>query len=105
MEQVECERLLRLDNARTPEIQLKIYAAALLTYIEASANVAANGAICSHPRTGSPIENPYLKVRAQQGAIIGKMNKIKSESVLKEIESHRLTVLKNDTQISKNTGI
>ena len=41
----------------------QIYANAYCEYREAQENIAKNGTICSNPRTGAPIENPYLKVR------------------------------------------
>lgn len=44
-----------------------IYADALISYRKASENIENNGEIVKHPRTGNPMENPYLKVRA--GAI------------------------------------
>jgi hypothetical protein len=87
VEQIDCEKLLKDENPRATEIKIKIFAAALLTYLEASENVAKNGAICSHPRTGAPFENPYLKVRAAQGAIIAKMSDIKSSATLRQIEA------------------
>ena len=77
---------LTKDNPRASSIDIQIYADALRTYSEAASNVLENGAICSHPRTGAPIENPYLKIRAQQAAIIGKMARIKSDRVLKLLQ-------------------
>ena len=77
---------LTKDNPRASSINIQIYADALRTYNEAALNVTKNGAICSHPRTGAPIENPYLKIRAQQAAIIGKMPGIKSDRVLKLLQ-------------------
>ena len=77
---------LTKDNPRASSIDIQIYADALRTYNEAAQNVLKNGAICSHPRTGAPIENPYLKIRAQQAAIIGKMPGIKSDRVLKLLQ-------------------
>lgn len=72
---------LTKDNPRASKIDIQIFADALRTYHEASLNVAKNGAICSHPRTGAPIENPYLKIRAQQVGILTKMRQIKSDRV------------------------
>lgn len=74
---------LAKDNKGASVIQLQMYADALRTYNEAAQNVQKNGAICSHPRTGAPIENPYLKIRAQQSAILQKMPRIKSDRVQK----------------------
>ncbi len=68
------------------EMDLRIYADAMRTYREAARNVATNGAICSHPRTGAPIENPYLKIQAQQGAILTRMRTIKSDRVSAMLE-------------------
>ena len=73
---------LAKDNPRASAIDLRVYADALQTYHEATENIAKNGAICSHPRTGAPIENPYLKIRSQQAAILAKMPRIKSDRVL-----------------------
>ena len=50
------------------------YALQFLTYLEAAENVLTNGTVCAHPRTGAPMENPYLKVRA---SAISALNKIK----------------------------
>ena len=40
-----------------------MYVSSFLTYLEAQENIERNGSIVAHPRTGSPMENPYLKVR------------------------------------------
>jgi phage terminase small subunit len=40
-----------------------LYADAYLEYVEASDNIATQGAMVLHPRTANPIENPYLKIR------------------------------------------
>lgn len=81
MGEIDIVAELREDNPTAREMDLRIYADAMRTYSEAARNVATNGAICSHPRTGSPIENPYLKIQAQQGAILTKMRAIKSDRV------------------------
>lgn len=73
---------LKQDNPKARLADLQIYANALRLYHEASSNIAEKGAICQHPRTGSPIDNPYLKVQAQQGAILLKMRKINSDRVM-----------------------
>jgi len=39
------------------------YADCYTEYQEASRNIAENGVIVQHPRTGNPIENPYLAIR------------------------------------------
>jgi phage terminase small subunit len=65
------DRLCAL-NPSTSRDKLTIYADALLLYREATANIAKNGAITAHPRTGSPLENPYLKVRTAAAATLSK---------------------------------
>ena len=52
-----------LVQAGNPADRAIQYADAYLEYREASANLAEFGAVVSHPRTGNPVENPYLKVR------------------------------------------
>lgn len=52
---------------------MRIYAGAYVTYREAETNIAERGAINSHPRTGSPLENPYLKVRSGAAATLKKI--------------------------------
>lgn len=44
---------------------VEMYAASFCTYLEAEDNIRRNGAVVAHPRTGAPLENPYLKVRSQ----------------------------------------
>lgn len=73
---------LRIDNKTARMVDLRVFADALRLYHEASANVTSNGAICQHPRTGAPMENPYLKIQATQGAIIGRMQSIRCNRVL-----------------------
>jgi phage terminase small subunit len=77
---------IQRDNPHARLIDVHVFADALRIYHEASENVAANGAICSHPRTGAPIENPYLKIQAQQGIILGRMKTIKSDRVMDLLE-------------------
>ena len=40
-----------------------LYADAYLEYKEAQTNITNNGSIVADPRTGSPIQNPYLAAR------------------------------------------
>lgn len=57
-------QLLREDNPRAGEDVLRIYTAALRDFAAAEENIAKHGTIVFHPRTGAPIENPFLRVRA-----------------------------------------
>lgn len=56
--------LLTQHNAPTRAPDIAMYAASFISYLEADDNINRNGSIVAHPRTGSPMENPYLKVRA-----------------------------------------
>lgn len=82
MGEIDILALLTADNPAARKIDLQIYADALRVYVEGAKNVLANGAVCAHPRTGAPLENPYLKIVAQQGAILTKMRQIKSDSLI-----------------------
>jgi phage terminase small subunit len=58
-------------NKDDPE-GVAIYADAYADYQEAQANIDQHGAIVFHPRTGAPIENPYLSVRAKASTVLQK---------------------------------
>lgn len=77
---------LREENPQKRAIDLRVYADALATYREASRAIAASGAIVMHPRNGTPIENPYVKVRAGAAATLAKMKHVRSERTLAAIE-------------------
>lgn len=51
-----------VDAGNTYSISV-MYADIYLEYTKASANIEEHGLIVSHPRTGNPIENPYLVLR------------------------------------------
>lgn len=53
--------LLARRGARSDRVQF--YADAYLEYTEATHNIDEHGTIVQHPRTGNPIENPYLAIR------------------------------------------
>ena len=53
---------------------IEMYVSSLLGYLEAQDNIERNGNIVAHPRTGAPLENPYLKVRS---ACLSEMNNMK----------------------------
>jgi phage terminase small subunit len=75
-EVITADDIVRL-NPKVSSVDARIYADALRIYYEASDNIAEHGAIVQHPRTGAPIENPYLKVRSSTGAILTKMRYIR----------------------------
>ena len=74
--------LLAQENPDTiPTSMLHQYADLFVTYREAALNIAKNGAIVAHPKTGAPIENPYLKVRQQTMADLRKLARVKANNV------------------------
>lgn len=66
--------MLEEDNPGAKVDDVELYTHQFLTYLEAAENVLANGTIVAHPRTGAPMENPYVKVRATAQ---GQLKKIK----------------------------
>jgi phage terminase small subunit len=74
---------LLVDNPKINQMTLRVFADTLGVYAEASKNVREKGAIVLHPRTGAPIENPYLKIQSANGILLAKMKVINSSRVLK----------------------
>jgi len=48
-----------------PAGMIEQYTDLFVTYREATLNIAKCGSVTAHPKTGAPLENPYLKVRQQ----------------------------------------
>ncbi len=63
MTREEIIAVLVRDNPRGAYAEMTMYADYFFDYQEASENIAKNGSIVAHPRTGSPIENPYVKIK------------------------------------------
>lgn len=57
------EIITALVARRVPSDRARLYADAVLEYLEASENIDRNGIIVAHPRTGAPLQNPYVRVR------------------------------------------
>jgi phage terminase small subunit len=74
------ETLRRL-NPKANLQAIELYAQNFLLYQEATENIQQNGAIVSHPRTGQPMENPYLKVQATSEARLQKMHRMNSNEL------------------------
>ena len=71
---------LRKSNPAARLDKLVMYADAAMEYNAAQANIAEHGAIVFHPRTGAPIDNPYLRVRNTAAATMLKIG-IKCDDV------------------------
>lgn len=65
---------LARDNPRIPLATASMYADAFCQYCEATANIATHGAIVIHPRTGQPMDNPYLRIQASAKRSILKLH-------------------------------
>jgi phage terminase small subunit len=81
MGEVDYVAVLVRENPKARIIDLEVYADALRTYREAAVNIKKNGAVVFHPRTGAPIDNPYLKVQSAAGAVLLKMRSVKSDAL------------------------
>lgn len=57
------------------------YADIYLEYQTATANIAEYGLIVQHPRTGNPIENPYLRIRDRAEKKLARMRNIKADGL------------------------
>lgn len=66
-----------IDNGNDPDLA-QLYADAYMEYAEAMENIRRNGAVCASPRTGAPMENPYLRVRDQARAQLVKLRRVRS---------------------------
>ena len=62
MTRAEVIVILKRDNPRARLEDLHLYADAFLSYSTASANITEFGDVVAHPRTGTPISNPYLPI-------------------------------------------
>ena len=58
------------ENPRARRDAIEIYASAFVDYQEAAKNIGEHGTIVFHPKTGAPVENPYLAVRAKVEAVM-----------------------------------
>jgi phage terminase small subunit len=65
MTKAEVLEILRRDNPKARQQDLVLYADIFVQYQEAADNVAKNGSVCAHPRTGAPMPNPYAAVQSR----------------------------------------
>ena len=86
---------LAKDNPAARVIHLQVFAGAMATYREAARNVKANGAIVMHPRTGAPIENPYLRIAESSSRILCKM-RIQSDRVARLLDAEEACSTKHE---------
>lgn len=60
-------------NPHAGDDRIAMYADCFMDYQEAQMNITKNGTIVFHPRTGSPISNPYAEVKARAMATMLQM--------------------------------
>lgn len=58
-----------------------MYADAYLEYQAASENIAKNGVIVAHPRTGAPLVNPYVAIRDGALKKLASMSEVPADRV------------------------
>lgn len=79
MEQIKRARLFEILKSSNPGARaddLQMYFDAFVDYVHAAENVMQNGSIVFHPRTGAPMDNPYLKVKAGAAQSMQKITRI-----------------------------
>jgi len=82
MTREEIVSVLRRDNPSGRADDIAMYADCFLDYAEAQRNIAEHGNIVSHPRTGQPIENPYIKVKTNAMNQLRKINALRKVAAL-----------------------
>lgn len=82
MKRDEVVSILRRDNPAARADDVAMYADCFMDYREASENIEKNGNIVAHPRTGSPIENPYIKVKANAMNQLRKITRLRKVGAL-----------------------
>lgn len=65
--------ILRRDNPKARQQDLVTYADVYVQYKEAADNVAKNGSVCAHPRTGAPMPNPFAAIQSKALGDLGKI--------------------------------
>lgn len=82
MNRAEVIGILKRDNPHARSDDVSMYADCFMDYKEAADNISKNGNIVAHPRTGSPIDNPYIKVKSAAMNQLRKITKIKRVDAL-----------------------
>ena len=84
MTREEVVQILRQNNPGARSDDISMYADYFMDYKEAADNVAKNGNIVLHPRTGAPIENPYTKIKASSMNQLRKIGRLSNVGCLWE---------------------
>ena len=81
VEEMNAESALQIlteDNLDCPAGELRMYAEAFVLHRQASINVQESGPINAHPRTGAPIENPYMAVVGTQMKVMMALRRVRN---------------------------
>ena len=70
-------QLIQDDNPGAKVNDVETYAHQFTTYMESAQNILTNGTIVAHPRTGAPMENPYLKARNTALSAMTKLKRLR----------------------------
>ncbi len=73
--------IAKLVKAGAPRARATLYADAFLEYQKATENIDEHGLIVLHPRTGNPIENPYLPIRRAAGKTLAGFRHINADGL------------------------
>ena len=82
MGEVDRERVLAtlLKNGNRRDVA-RLYCDAYCEYFESMGNIEKNGSVCANPRTGAPMDNPYLKVRDRARVQLARMKDVKTKGL------------------------
>jgi len=87
MEEMTRDKAIKILLKHNPDNRrhgIELFVSAFLSYLEAERNIKEKGSVVAHPRTGAPIDNPYLKVRS---SMLNDMNKCGNLEGLDELWS------------------
>jgi len=77
---------LRPSNPSASVSSMIAYATAFLEYEEADNNIREHGTIVFHPRSGAPIQNPYLAIRADAQKRMQKERMVKGDALWRRLD-------------------
>lgn len=70
LDRAKSREILIRDNFRAANDDIELYLDTWMDWQEAQENIQRCGNIVMHPRTGSPIPNPYINIKAQSAATL-----------------------------------
>lgn len=95
MTPAEIRELIIADHPDAYPTALELYARHFAVWFEAQTNIQRFGAVNAHPRTGVPIDNPYLKIKDAVETKLARFN-LNPKALWAEA-NRRLAALENST--------